>query len=188
MTGSWKGRGNQYIQFVRVLYCQLPTDGKQLPAFPLEAIPGIEPRPQRLEARVLPLCHRGPKSQKELYLLLLDVSSLCTNIPNHEGILSVADHLRLDKSKTEIGPFILILLKLVLHSMNFKVSKHQYLQVGTTIIGTRAALNYANLVMERFETKALNDYPFKPMLWLNFIDDIFMIWTHGEDQLDQFIT
>ena len=58
-TGSWKGRGNQYIQFVRVLYCKLPTNGKQLPAFPLEAVAGIEPRSQRWEARVLPLCHRG---------------------------------------------------------------------------------------------------------------------------------
>ena len=58
--GSWKGRGNQYIQFVRVLYCKLPTIGKQLPAFPLESMAGIEPRPQRREARVLPLCHRGP--------------------------------------------------------------------------------------------------------------------------------
>ena len=59
-TGSWNGRGNQYIQFTRVLYCKLPTNGKQLPAFPLEAVPGIEPRPQRWEARVLPLCHHGP--------------------------------------------------------------------------------------------------------------------------------
>ena len=59
-TGSWKGRGNQYIQFVRVLYCKLPTNGKQLPAFPLQAVTGIETRPQRWEARVLPLCHRGP--------------------------------------------------------------------------------------------------------------------------------
>ena len=58
-TGSWKGRGNQYIQFVRVLY-KLPTNSKQLPAFPLEAVTGIEPQPQRWEARVLPLCHRGP--------------------------------------------------------------------------------------------------------------------------------
>ena len=58
--GSWKGRGNQYIHFVRVLYCKLLTNGKQLPAFPLEAVPGIEPQPQRWEARVLPLCHRGP--------------------------------------------------------------------------------------------------------------------------------
>ena len=59
-TGSWKGRGNQYIQLVKVLYCKLPTNSKQLPAFPLEAIPGTEPRPQRWEARVLPLCHHGP--------------------------------------------------------------------------------------------------------------------------------
>ena len=64
-TGSWKGRGNQYIQFVRVLYCKLPTNGKQLPAFPLEAVPGIEPRPQRWEARVLPLCHHGSRYQVE---------------------------------------------------------------------------------------------------------------------------
>ena len=58
--GSWKGRGNQYIEFARVVYCKLPTNGKQLPAFPLKAATGIEPRPQKWEARVLPLCHRGP--------------------------------------------------------------------------------------------------------------------------------
>ena len=42
-TGSWKGRGNQYIEFVRVLYCKLPTNGKQLPAFPLGAVRGSNP-------------------------------------------------------------------------------------------------------------------------------------------------
>ena len=60
MTGNWKGRGNQYIQFIRVLYRKLPTNDKQLPAFPLEAVLGIEPWPQRWEVRVLSLCHRGP--------------------------------------------------------------------------------------------------------------------------------
>ena len=29
--GSFVGRGNQYIQLVKVLYCKLPTIGKQLP-------------------------------------------------------------------------------------------------------------------------------------------------------------
>ena len=42
-TGSWKGRGNQYIEFARVVYYKLPTNGKQLPAFPLKAVTGIEP-------------------------------------------------------------------------------------------------------------------------------------------------
>ena len=51
MTGSWKGKGNQYIEFARVVYCKLPTKGKQLPAFPHKALMGIEPRPQTWEAR-----------------------------------------------------------------------------------------------------------------------------------------
>ena len=35
-TGSFTGRGNQYIQLVKVVYYKLPTNGKQLPAFPLD--------------------------------------------------------------------------------------------------------------------------------------------------------
>ena len=42
-----EGGGNQYIQLVRVLYGELPTNGKQPPAFPLEAMLGTEPHPQR---------------------------------------------------------------------------------------------------------------------------------------------
>ena len=41
-TGSFMGRGNQYIQLVKVLYCKLLSKGKQLPAFPLEVGPGIQ--------------------------------------------------------------------------------------------------------------------------------------------------
>ena len=32
-TGSFVGGGNQYIHLVKVLYCKLPTIGKQLPTF-----------------------------------------------------------------------------------------------------------------------------------------------------------
>ena len=54
------GRGNQYIQLVKVLYCKLPANGKQLPAFPLEVGPGIELPSQRWEARVLVLWPLNP--------------------------------------------------------------------------------------------------------------------------------
>ena len=93
--GSWKGRGNQYIQFVRVLYCKLPTNGKQLPAFPLEAMLGIEPLPQRWEARVLPLCHHGPSiiSMNVIGdLLSTNVISECTTFyPQYIKILCIRD-------------------------------------------------------------------------------------------------
>ena len=54
-------------------------------------------------------------------------------------------------------------------------------------MGTALAPNYANLFMDRFEIKALENWLRKPIIWLRFIDDIFMIWQHGRDELDKFI-
>ena len=54
-------------------------------------------------------------------------------------------------------------------------------------MGTSVAPNYANLFMDRFETKALAGFPLKPLTWKGFIDGIIMIWTHGEQSLKQFI-
>ena len=42
--GSWKGRRNQYMQLVKVLYSKLSTNCKQLPTFPLEVRSGTELR------------------------------------------------------------------------------------------------------------------------------------------------
>ena len=117
----------------------------------------------------------------------LDVSSLYTNIPNHEGILAVANKLRSDPTKTPITQFILDLQTLVLHNMNFEFNGEHYLQIGGTAMETSLAPNYANLFMDRFETRALDGYPLKPLVWKRFIDDIFMVWTHGEESLNHFI-
>ena len=54
------GRAEETSTYSLSGFCKLPTDSKQLPAFPLEAMPETKPRPQRWEARVLPLGHRGP--------------------------------------------------------------------------------------------------------------------------------
>ena len=99
----------------------------------------------------------------------------------------MAVHLRHDKSKNPITPFLLKLLELVLHSMNFTFNEEHYLQIGGTAMGTAVAPNYANLLMDRFETKSLENWHLKPLLWLRFIDDILMVWTHGQDELNKFI-
>ena len=41
--------------------------------------------------------------------------------------------------------------------------------------------------MDKFETKATEGYPLKPLLWERSIYDIFMVWTHGEAQLEAFM-
>ena len=56
------GRAEETSTYSSLGFCTVncrPTP-KQLPALPLAAMTGIEPRLQRWEARVLPLCHRGP--------------------------------------------------------------------------------------------------------------------------------
>ena len=62
MTGSFMGRGNQYIQLVKVLYCKLTTIGQQLPDFPYNAR-GLNQRHQRWEVSVLPLRLHAPDIQ-----------------------------------------------------------------------------------------------------------------------------
>ena len=58
-TGSFVGRGDQYIQLIKVLYCKLPAIGKQLPTVP-HKVWGLNRRPERWRR----VCHhRGPRSQ-----------------------------------------------------------------------------------------------------------------------------
>ena len=58
-TGSFVGRGNLYIQLVKVLYCKLPTISEQLPTFP-HKVWALNHQPQSWETSVLPLCHHSP--------------------------------------------------------------------------------------------------------------------------------
>ncbi len=79
------------------------------------------------------------------------------------------------------------MLSLVLRLNNFDFNGQHYLQIQGVAIGTRAAPTIANLVMGDFETKHIYIYPSQPVLWIRFIDDNFMIWTHGHASLDIFI-
>ena len=74
-----------------------------------------------------------------------------------------------------------------MNSMNFEFNGDHYLQIGGTAMGTALAPNYANLFMDRFETKALENWPIKPLLWIRFIDDLFCLLQHGSDQLNKFV-
>ncbi|XP_068083584.1 uncharacterized protein [Anabrus simplex] len=46
----------------------------------------------------------------------------------------------------------------------------------------------ANFYMEFFEEEALQTAVNKPSCWFRFVDDTFVIWGHGEEALDGFLT
>jgi hypothetical protein len=54
-------------------------------------------------------------------------------------------------------------------------------------MGTKMAPSYANLYMANFEETFIATRQLQPFVYKRFIDDIFMIWTHGEDELHAFM-
>ena len=70
---------------------------------------------------------------------------------------------------------------------NFVSNDEHFIRQHGTAMGTRMAPAFANLFMGEFESKALEGYVDKPFLWLRYIDNILMVWTHGNEKLESFI-
>ena len=54
-------------------------------------------------------------------------------------------------------------------------------------MGTKMAPSYASLFMGKFEEDKLSDYHHQLLIWLRFLDDIFLIWQYSEKELLDFI-
>ena len=76
---------------------------------------------------------------------------------------------------------------MILTMNNFSFNDNHYLQIHGTAMGTKMAPSYANLFLGFFEDNALKNAPFQPHTWLRYIDDIFIIWTEGLDNIKIFI-
>jgi hypothetical protein len=48
--------------------------------------------------------------------------------------------------------------------------------------------SFANLFMGYFEERFLDSCELKPWVWWRFLDDVFMIWLHGEEELNNFLS
>ena len=81
----------------------------------------------------------------DYFLVTMDVTSLYTNIPNHEGLVAVTQTLIRENAQFRANNRSLItLLQHVLHMNNFQFNGENYLQIGGTAMGTRVAPSYAN--------------------------------------------
>ena len=126
---------------------------------------------------------------KNTILCTLDVTSLYTNIPNKEGIYAVRQSLSRTRHHMDnpTNNSICELLELVLTCNNFQFDNKHYLQVGGTAMGTKLAPSFANIYMGWFEDTFVYTYKLQPLIWKRYIDDIFMVWQHGPEQLNEFV-
>ena len=120
-------------------------------------------------------------------LFCMDVRKLYPSVPREEGIM--ACKLALDDNCNSPIPTekIIEMIELVLDNNNFNVTPdRQFIQTDGTAIGSKLGRNYACTYMGQWEKQLLCRTPFKPLIYLRYIDDIFGIWLHGEQELRNF--
>ena len=125
------------------------------------------------------------------FFVTKDVKSLYTNIPQNLGIQCCLDAMEnfykgaLPLPIHDLQQMFTFILK---HNY-FEFDDRCYIQIHGTAMGTPFAPNFANIFMHNCESQILTTAPEQKTLlvWKRFIDDIFLVWTHGEESLLSFL-
>ena len=118
---------------------------------------------------------------KNAILCTIDVVGLYPNIPHKEGLASIRKHLDNRENKEVSTDTLVELADIVLKNNYFQFLDKTCKQKRGTAIGTKFAPPYSILFMADLEKRLLSDIDLKPYIWWRYIDDIFLIWEHGEE-------
>ena len=82
---------------------------------------------------------------------------------------------------------IVSLTGLCLNTTYFHFGGVFYEQVAGAAMGSPLSPVIANIYMQDFESRVLGTAPLKPSLWLCYVDDTFVMWNHGDMELQNFL-
>ncbi len=122
------------------------------------------------------------KPSKNSLLITLDVDALYTNINNKDGLKTVKSAFENNPDPKRPDLQILELLEICLENNDFMFNGEWFLQTYGTAMGRKFAPNYANLFLAQWEKEALSKCTLLPDCYLRFLDDIFIIWPHSEQE------
>src|SRR5215469_1292483 len=116
--------------------------------------------------------------QPQEFMVSFDIVSLFTNVPIGDSLELLSQHFKKD---------ILALFRHALTSTYFCFDGQYYEQTDGVAMGSPLSPVIANFYMEEFEKKAIEQATNKPTCWYRYVDDTFVIWPHGQDQLQEFL-
>ena len=117
---------------------------------------------------------------------MIDVVGLYPHIPHGEGLEALTRAFDNAESKLPVDELI-SLARLVLENNYFEFDEKIFRQKLGTAIGTKFAPGFANIFMGYLEEKFLSTCKLKPWVWWRFLDDVFIIWLHSEEELNLFL-
>ena len=128
-----------------------------------------------------------PDLPENAILCTIDVVGLYPSIPNNEGLAALKKALDKRENPEVSTATLLDMAEVTLKNNYFEHDGKVYKQTKGTAMGTKFAPPYSIIYMGDFEESALDESELKPWVWWRYIDDIFIIWEHGEDKLGEFI-
>ena len=120
-------------------------------------------------------------------MITMDVNSVYTNIPHTDGINACRSFINRHTTDPALINDNPILIDFILAHNLFKFNNDHYLQIKGTAMDTKMAPAYANIYMYAIETSFFASSPLKLSIYYRYIDDIFLIWPHGNDSLTHFL-
>jgi hypothetical protein len=116
--------------------------------------------------------------QPEELMVSFEVVSLFTKVPIADSLVLLCNHFEED---------VLALFKHVLTSTYFCSDGQFYEQTDGVAMGSPLTPVIANFFMEDFEKKATEQAAHKSVCWFRHVDDTFVIWPHGQENLAEFL-
>ena len=110
--------------------------------------------------------------------ITLDVESMYTNI-NHVDAIKAFEETFRDKQNHHYYDYVKNLLSITLQNNDFEFNGKTYIQKSGVSMGIKYAPSLADIFMAKWEQDALKKCQYQPLFFKRFLDDIFMLWTHG---------
>ncbi|XP_022110911.1 uncharacterized protein LOC110990303 [Acanthaster planci] len=129
-----------------------------------------------------------PSIERRLQQKLLSLQRTGTSPSPFTDATTIAkDRLAADpafKDRTDLTPEQLHdLLLTCVNSSSFRWRDKFFEQSAGTSMGSPISPVLAGMFMEEFEQPAINTSDHRPKVWLRFVEDILVIWQHGQDNL-----
>ena len=125
-------------------------------------------------------------------LVSFEVVSLFTNVPIDDACKIIGDALRNDQTlelRTRISwEEVVDLTKLCLTSTYFKWQGKFCEQCEGQAMDSPLFPITSNIFMDHVKSKTIETYNLKPIAWFRYVDDAFVVWRHGREKLDKFLS